>query len=90
MFKIICNDTVLRLTPQPLKEWFCTEMALLGVVDRDVNGFFDVHTHLAFKSNNSQIGMEQSHYFFSLTYKTSKIIEPLTFTFTIPVSKVKS
>jgi len=51
MFKIISHDKVLRLTPQTLREWFCKEMALLGVVDRDVNGFFDVHTHLAFESN---------------------------------------
>ncbi len=38
-FKIAYQETRLHLTPQMLREWFCTEMALLGVADRYVDAF---------------------------------------------------
>ena len=38
-FKIGCEKTGIHITPQMLREWFCTEMALLGVADRYVDAF---------------------------------------------------
>jgi intergrase/recombinase len=38
-FKIARQETGIHLTPQILREWFCTEMALLGVADRYVDAF---------------------------------------------------
>ena len=38
-FKIASKKTEIHITPQILREWFCTEMALLGVADRYVAAF---------------------------------------------------
>jgi intergrase/recombinase len=38
-FKVARQKTKIRITPQILREWFCNELALLGVADRFVDAF---------------------------------------------------
>ena len=38
-FKKAYNKTGIKITPQTLREWFCSEMAMLGVPDRYVDAF---------------------------------------------------
>jgi intergrase/recombinase len=38
-FKVARDKTKIAIHPQLLREWFCTEMALLGVADRYVDAF---------------------------------------------------
>jgi integrase len=39
LIKKACKETGIRITPQVLREWFCSEMGKLGVPDRYIDAF---------------------------------------------------